>query len=393
LLLRRPPVAISFGLESGARLEAIRVRDTRNPAMPTPKWQRFEQLVAAIHHVESEGATVLWNDTINGRQFDVTVRFSFSLESYLTVIECKDKASKVPVTEVEAFVTKARDVNASKAVMVSSKGYQSGCFPVADRHGVRLLVLTEDSSESSLPLNRGIVPMLNINLIQFERTDYTTYELEDEGGKLAFLGAHTKVNWGSAEVTVEQLINDWQLGKVQVESVAPEEVRIPFAGGAMVCVPQEEQFQASAMRFTVRQINGFRAEGPTLDAHIRHTQATELHLSSHDGIPVKRFRLWDVPQGFHTTIEVGKFYFDPLLHSSYYCEEIETGDILNMTMVESYQHGHLIQAQFTAKRANARNYLEIKDETKLRHLTALLAELKKKRACESTAERPIHRKQ
>ena len=84
-----------------------------------------------MHHAESTGAAVTWNDEINGRQFDVTVRFKFGLHNYLTVIECKDYSSKVSVEKVDAFVTKARDVNANKAVLISSQGFQSGCFPVA----------------------------------------------------------------------------------------------------------------------------------------------------------------------------------------------------------------------------------------------------------------------
>jgi hypothetical protein len=53
-------------------------------------WKLFEKIVAAIHHAESRGAKVVWNDKINGRQFDVTVRFLHGLYEYLTVIECKD---------------------------------------------------------------------------------------------------------------------------------------------------------------------------------------------------------------------------------------------------------------------------------------------------------------
>jgi hypothetical protein len=106
-------------------------------------WKKFERLVAAIHHAETQGATVIWNDTIHGRQFDVTLRFKMGLHDYLTVIECKDYAYRVPVEKVDAFVTKARDANANKAVLVSSNGYQSGCSAVAARHGIKLLTLDE----------------------------------------------------------------------------------------------------------------------------------------------------------------------------------------------------------------------------------------------------------
>lgn len=55
------------------------------------RWRRFERVVAAIHHLETEGAQVAWDDFINGRQFDVTIRFEHGLYKYLSVIECKDR--------------------------------------------------------------------------------------------------------------------------------------------------------------------------------------------------------------------------------------------------------------------------------------------------------------
>jgi len=106
--------------------------------MSNPSWKKFERLVAAIHQAETQGAAVTWNEKINGRQFDVVLRFKAGLHDYLTVVECKEYKGKVSVDKIDAFVTKARDVNASKAVFVSSCGYQSGCIDVATRHGVRL---------------------------------------------------------------------------------------------------------------------------------------------------------------------------------------------------------------------------------------------------------------
>jgi hypothetical protein len=53
------------------------------------KWKKFERVVAAIHVAENSGATVTWNEHINGRQFDVAIRFKFQFYDYLTLIECK----------------------------------------------------------------------------------------------------------------------------------------------------------------------------------------------------------------------------------------------------------------------------------------------------------------
>ena len=115
------------------------------------RWEQFELLVAAIHRAIDPAAQIKWNDSINSRQFDVTIRFRRGLYDYLTVIECKDYSSPVPVGEVEAFITKSRDAKAHQAVMASASGFQSGARAVAERHNVTLVHLT-DSPEIDLSL-------------------------------------------------------------------------------------------------------------------------------------------------------------------------------------------------------------------------------------------------
>ena len=61
------------------------------------KWKNFERLVTAIHKAADAGAEVRWNETIAGRQFDVTIRFRKGLYEYLTVVECKNRAKPVSV--------------------------------------------------------------------------------------------------------------------------------------------------------------------------------------------------------------------------------------------------------------------------------------------------------
>ena len=71
--------------------------------MVNKKWKMFERVVAAIHLAEQKGATVRWNETIKGRQFDVTVRFKNGLYEYLTVVECKDYATPAPAISRNPF--------------------------------------------------------------------------------------------------------------------------------------------------------------------------------------------------------------------------------------------------------------------------------------------------
>jgi Restriction endonuclease len=109
------------------------------------KWKHFERLVTAIHQAADRGAKVQWNEKINGRQFDVTIRFRKGMYEYLTVVECKHYGKPVPVEKVDAFVTKSQDVKAHSAVMASTSAFQEGAHEVARRHNVTLIHVTESS--------------------------------------------------------------------------------------------------------------------------------------------------------------------------------------------------------------------------------------------------------
>ena len=118
------------------------------------KWKKFEHLVAAIHRAADQRAQVRGNETINGRQFDVTIRFRKGLYEYLTVIECKDQRKPVSVDKVEAFVMKATDAQAHHGVMASTSGFQAGALKVAEKHNLTLIHVTE-TSEVDLSLFGG----------------------------------------------------------------------------------------------------------------------------------------------------------------------------------------------------------------------------------------------
>ena len=119
--------------------------------MDPREWQAFEKIVAAMHRAETHGATVRWNDSINGRKFDVTVKFQRGLFSFLTVLDCDASTNPVTVKKVEGFVTKAPEVSANKGVVVSTVGFQRGCYPVAERYGISLLTVTDALKSSADP--------------------------------------------------------------------------------------------------------------------------------------------------------------------------------------------------------------------------------------------------
>lgn len=342
--------------------------------MSMPSWKRFERLVAAIHHAESAGAVVTWNDVLEGRQFDVTVRFKYGLHEYLTVIECKDESSKVSVEKVDAFVTKAQDVNANQAVMVSASGYQSGCEKVATRHGIRLLTLMEVTSLRFDDLVKEVRPMLNVYQVRFERPGTADYELEDIGGKLAYLMTHTKIRLSDMELTPDKVIDEISGRHVVIDSPR-REFRATFPALAVVDVPHEPAFEATAIKFIAETINAVVPNRPVFDNHIMESMATAVELRGFDGKLEHKADLKDLDLGFDSHIEVGGFYNIPQLHINYYCDSISDG-LVRWFLVESYQHGMLFQAVMQQKLKNCKGYVRITDQATISRLNSLLSRMK-----------------
>lgn len=347
--------------------------------MTHPPGRHFERLVAAMQHAESTGALVTWNDEINGRQFDVTVRFKFGLHSYLTVIECKDHGAKVSVDKVDAFVTKARDANANKAVLISSHGFQSGCFPVAERHGVQLLILSE-AVDTSLPqLVERLTPGLNIYEVSFrDKQAGRSVEFEDWGGRLPYLMNHSRLVSAEGDRTPNQLIYEWQLTQPSIELDKETKVELELPVGATLCEPHSDPIPVTSMHFTCALVELVVPKTPVPDNHILQGVNTRIELRDASGKVQHSARLGDLPLGFDTPVQEGQFYELPSMFNRYYCEKIQ-GDMVTWTLVESYQHGHLFQATFTQKMKYSINYVQVTDSRVLSRLTKMLARLKARR--------------
>ncbi|MBE7156918.1 MAG: restriction endonuclease [Rhodospirillales bacterium] len=113
-------------------------------------WGGFEKLVASLH--ETGEVTVQHNVTLPGRsgaerQIDVLVRHRQGLYEHLIVIECKYWNKNVQRLHVDALATTVREVGASRGVIFSTKGFQSGAVAQAEHENIALFKvrdLTDD---------------------------------------------------------------------------------------------------------------------------------------------------------------------------------------------------------------------------------------------------------
>ena len=334
-------------------------------------WKQFEVLVAALHHSSSNGGTVTWDEKINRRQFDLAIRFTQGVHDYLTVIECPDSKNAVPVSDVEAFVTKANYVQANKAVVVSSSGFQSGAIEVAQRENVVLLTVTERYEEPPMPADAEKEVALNIMDLSVRFGDGDHIQFED-GPKLQYLVNHTCIlDPAGIRKSVSEILATWVQGYV-ADGTKEQLCSIAFpAGSAFEDQEGNTRRDVSALAFGAPYIDAYMSKStPPLDFQLQQTLAKKYALTRLDGSQVFESFFTDLSLGRCSDIEVGKYYSNPALGFFYRCEDI-SDDLVTWVVVESYQHGKLMQARFTANAKYNEQYVPVTDKKKLVELRRL----------------------
>ncbi len=340
--------------------------------MVDAKWKKFERLVAALHIAEQKGAKVVWNDIINGRQFDVTVRFKAGLYNYLTVIECKNYTNSVPVRDVEAFITKSNDVNADKSVIVSSNGFQSGAIQVAEKHKVALVTLKKLNTLTAEETANDFSPVLLIFFFRFQIENKNDYiAIPEEIGILKLFMRESKVIGKHINTTPEKIAERYVNEAINSATNIPQTIKIDLPPKTEFIQPNGIfRYKVSSFLFDYCLIsvnNLTSTEGLGVDYYLSG-DVFELKDEKSGESTLIDTSLFDY--GFDTKIEAGKFYENPKLDFYYYCEEINKKSV-RMCLVESYQNNHLIQAEFIISVENTKQFIEIKDDNKLMRLKSI----------------------
>jgi hypothetical protein len=102
-------------------------------------WGGFERLVAKLHDtgtVQVEHDVVLTGKSGAPRQCDVVIRHREGLYEHLIIVECKYWQDNVSRLHVDALATTVKDLKASKGVIMTAKGFQSGAKTLAVHEGL-----------------------------------------------------------------------------------------------------------------------------------------------------------------------------------------------------------------------------------------------------------------
>jgi hypothetical protein len=343
----------------------------------------LERIVAGIQVVSTADAQVSWNEVINGRQFDVVVRFKLGTLRYLILIEVKNRIRKAQVEDIDAFVTKARDQNANKAVFVTAAGFQAGAIEVAKRHGIDLFTVSFDESKFRLQQNATFIKIRNLNapkdaapeynigepefVVAVEKltlvyADGTRWNLPCEQSQMNYYCLQTKLSDGR---TLQELINAIRLPKVQFNQTLEEETQ--FDPSVQITPPDTYFFPAGEISAAVLKMSGRKARPIRGNVKIDPSLFTAPVIYT-DAITGEetRFALESLPLG-QNRVSPGHFYFTIHPLTYFYCETIK-GMLVHWVIVESFQAGNLIQAKITQQVKYSLYYLPVIDKNTIYRL-------------------------
>lgn len=373
--------------------------DARSDVLPQESYpncvisedEYLERIVAGIHATTTEDAEVTWNEKINGRQFDVVIRFKLGTLRYLIVVEVKNRSRPASANDIEAFVTKAGDQRADKAVFVTAAGYQRGAAEVGQRHGVELFTVKFAEDEVQLFPGETVIsirsevrdrepptPELHIGeptlIARIEAatlvyTDGRRQSLPTEPTQMQYYAAKTRLKSGHSvqDVIAAKIPRAPALGErlsFAADMKRPELIDPPdeffFPRGKIVRIDCE------AVGTMMRPLTGNVFVEPT---SFRSPVVYTNWITGEED----RYTLDQLPLGLTDAVK-GRYYFllNPLRY--YYCEKIED-DLVHWTLVESFQGDSLIRARYTQLVQYSRHYIPVAKKSILRRLQARLDDL------------------
>jgi hypothetical protein len=175
------------------------------PASVAKPGSEYEDLVELIFRALTENT----NDTVERnvrlespdgmREIDVLVRSSVGPIELTTIVEARDFARTINVTQIDGFHSKIQDVRASKGVMVTRGGYSKTARQKAARLGITLL--RADQYENVRDTTDD-VPVL---VREIRQNDFAiSFEVHLEGGTTITQAAILRLN----DVDLPMLLRD-----------------------------------------------------------------------------------------------------------------------------------------------------------------------------------------
>src|ERR1043166_8566958 len=339
--------------------------------MKSTKWKKVARVAEAIERVRNDGAVVKWNSRLAGDRFDVVIRSTYEGHEILIVVNCLDVDVPATPATVKTFARRVELSGAHMGVMVSSSGYEEEAFNLSAAHSVALLDAATMDEMSELTLANTFKPAMMVYNFRFvAENKKEQLALPEEPPVLRFFMREIRVKGPGIDTCPEKMVNEASHDAVRKALCRPQDYEIPVPAGTVFIHPNSQaEVKVNSFMFTYRLI----PKAELLDP--------EGHFEDFYGVTVTSLReelaqrnptadATRIGSGFDTVLRPTRYYYNPRLQFSYYCEEVTKGQAI-IVLVESYQNGKLMQARFTILRPQYQQFVEITEPTEVARLTKL----------------------
>ncbi len=336
-------------------------------------WNQFEKLAAAIRIAERRGASVEWNVESEGYGFDAALQLPYGCDNYVVVVNCYDNADPVTVAQVLIFDAEAQAVGAHMAVMACATGYTQEAYELTGKCRVRLLnpeVMDRTPEEKLADVFALTLHFYDFRFMQEDGRIETAIPEEPE--LLSYLMRELKVKGPDIDTFPEQLIDDVKAKLRSSATAAPQRHRIPLSRGTIIVHPNtgaETRVTSFSFTYWLLAVHNLKTEGGfeklAEDRYlIGSTLKEELAKKNATADPSR------IEAGFDTTLEPGKYYYNPRFRFSYFCEAVRRG-LATIVLVESRQTDQLVQARVKIRTNLAGQFVEITNRNEVERLTKM----------------------
>lgn len=334
----------------------------------------IEMITAGLNRLSMPEAEVQWNATVEGRQFDVLVTYKVGLHSVLLAFEVKDKKRPVSVDQIDAFITKAKDLGANKTVFVSTSGFQSGAITVAKRHKMDLFKLSfVEGKGPKLPsqylsmtkarevptgpphLEEGEMIRGNaVERISLIYADGSQVDLPDEMSQMTYYANKIVDDTGASlnSFISSYVTQDIGIGVIKTIKI-PTDTRIVAPDAYFVPNGHVRGVEVDIVGREMKSLRGnVRMEMSSFSMPVRYENViTGEHIESD---------IFDLPVGPKEP-KVGSYFFLYFPLRYFYCDSVSDG-LMTVYLVESFQMGKLVQGIFKQETRYAAHYIPLMDK-------------------------------
>lgn len=342
--------------------------------MKSSKWVTFKKLAEAIRIAEGRGMAVSWDGQIDGQPFDATLRVNLNSHEFLIVVDCVEADAPLAQGDVEAFTAKSRAAGARLAILVSSRGFTQEAAAAGTENDVRLLALENIEGLNAEVLSGAFDLVLWVYNFRFLWADGSGETmLPQEPEVLSFFMREMKIEGPGIDTVPEKIMEEHRDAIVRAVNSSPQVFEVPFPKSTTMKHPNtshKTEIKAFAFSYQLVSTSNLKSkEGLGKDPYLLgDTLKEELAKRNLSADPSK------IEGGYDTTLEPGKYYYNPRFRFSYYCEGIKKSRA-TMVLVESYQGGKLIQGRARLSTDLSSQFVEVTEQAEIDRLAKLYEKL------------------